>query len=116
MLHNQNSYSLSSPSLWESRAYIFVNGMDFARIGLRNAKNRPGKVGLHVYVGVVGMYLLPVWQDDPSGVVICPEILVICSRDQLRDKATVKLHVLIVNSRFSERQHYDFYQSSYYLY
>jgi len=64
-----------------------------------------------------------VWQDYQSGVVIRPESVVIGSRDQLRHIATVS----IVNSRFLERQHYDFssiqllltlnfsYQSSFHL-
>ena len=49
--------------------------------------------------GVVGLH-------NPSGVEICPESVVIGSRDQLLHKASAKLR--IVNSRFLERQHNNF--------
>ena len=55
--------------------------------------------------------LKPVWYDNPSGMEIRPESVVIGYRDQLRHIASVKLW--IVNSRFPECKHNDFHSSFY---
>ena len=59
---------------------------------------------LHRRFGATG--LAPAWCDNPPGVEIRPEKVVIGSCDQLRHIAYVKLW--IVNSKFIERSHIDF--------